>query len=220
MKLYRMIYRLGMLRSKKKLTARYGADFRRRFQRDSEDLLEKVIAGTPDIGKSIFAFNYAFTPAYIAWYRAMEGQGKTALEIQSVIWLINEQIMKTLPYFLMPLVKSVYLKGFRKKAPRHQQRGERGLLHPYDYSIRYRPIDKNSFQIDILSCGMRRLGADFDAEGLFPMVCRMDYLFASYMRHGFTRTKTLGDGDDCCNCRYALGGGCEWKPEKGFTERK
>ncbi|WP_315115539.1 hypothetical protein [uncultured Clostridium sp.] len=33
-------------------------------------------------------------------------------------------------------------------------------------------------------------------------------------------TKTLGDGDDCCNCRYIIGGSCEWSPEKGFVDRK
>jgi hypothetical protein len=48
----------------------------------------------------------------------------------------------------------------------------------------------------------------------------MDYLFAHLMNNGFERTKTLGDGDDCCNCRYYLTGSCEWSPEKGFADRK
>ena len=43
---------------------------------------------------------------------------------------------------------------------------------------------------------------DFHAEGMLPGICRMDYLFASRMKNGFERTKTLGDGDECCNCRY------------------
>lgn len=30
----------------------------------------------------------------------------------------------------------------------------------------------------------------------------------------------LGDGDDCCNCRYHIEGSCEWSSEKGFNEEK
>jgi hypothetical protein len=48
----------------------------------------------------------------------------------------------------------------------------------------------------------------------------MDYLMANLMGNGFTRTKTLGDGDNCCNCSYSKVGYCEWSPEKGFIERK
>lgn len=38
--------------------------------------------------------------------------------------------------------------------------------------------------------------------------------------YGFERTKTLGDGDECCNCRYYIKGDCDWSPEKGFNDRK
>jgi hypothetical protein len=40
------------------------------------------------------------------------------------------------------------------------------------------------------------------------------------MGNRFVRSKTLGDGDSCCNCHYDLVGECEWAPEKGFAERK
>ena len=93
-------------------------------------------------------------------------------------------------------------------------------MHPYDWQIQYRDVDTNCFEIDILACGIKKLAADFHAEGMLPGICRMDYLYASIMKNGFERTKTLGDGDDCCNCRYFLKGDCEWAPEKGFVTRK
>jgi hypothetical protein len=65
-----------------------------------------------------------------------------------------------------------------------------------------------------------KLAHDFDADGLLPGICRMDFLFSNLMGNGFERTKTLGDGDDCCSCRYHLVGNCNWSPKKGFIDRK
>lgn len=75
-------------------------------------------------------------------------------------------------------------------------------------------------EVNITRCGMRTLAKDFDALGMFPAVCRVDYLMFSIMGGGFQRNKTLGDGDSCCNCIYTIGGKCDWNPEKGFKNRK
>ena len=122
-------------------------------------------------------------------------------------------------YFLHSTGKS-YMNGFRKKAAHHVERQNLGELHPYDWKIAYRDIDENCFEIDITECAMKKLAHKLGAEGLLPGICRMDYLFSSIMGNGFIRTKTLGDGDDCCNCHYELDGQCEWAPEKGFSDRK
>lgn len=81
-------------------------------------------------------------------------------------------------------------------------------------------INKNTFEIDITECAMLKLAEDNNVRNLLPGICRMDYLFSNLMGNGFERTKTLGDGDNCCNCRYHIVGECEWAPEKGFIERK
>jgi hypothetical protein len=99
-------------------------------------------------------------------------------------------------------------------------RQDRGELHPYDWHLTYREVSANTFEIDITECGLKKLAHDFAADGLLPGICRMDYLFSWLMGNGFERTRTLGDGDDCCNCRYHLVGDCEWSPEKGFETRK
>ena len=71
-----------------------------------------------------------------------------------------------------------------------------------------------------LTGGISMLSKELGAEGLLPGVCRGDYLSAHLMGNGFERTKTLGDGDDCCNCRYYVKGDCDWSPDKGFENRK
>ncbi len=210
---YTLIYRIGMLRSKKRLIAKYGRDFYKRFSSLSSRHLSQVIPKTPSIGNTIFSFNYAFTPAYIAWYKAAREIGLGDGELDKLLWLMNERIIAALPKCLAKLFMKIYLKNFRKRAPEHEMLCKQGKVHDYDYILRFRDISETTFEIDIRRCGMMTLAKDFEAEGIFPAVCRVDYMMSAYMGAGFERTKTLGDGDDCCNCRYILGGRCQWPLE-------
>lgn len=216
----KIIYKITMCKSKRYLIGKYSKEWYKNFQTLSLKTLHEVCKEMPDIGKSIFSFNYQFAPSYIAWYKAMETLGIKQEEIIQNIWTMNERMMKIIPNRLMHLVGKSYLKSFRKKSKKHIERQKAGKLHPYDWQIEYKDIDSNCFEIDIKTCGIKKLAETFGAEGLLPGICRMDYLFSSMMNNGFSRTKTLGDGDDCCNCRYELIGHCEWAPEKGFIDRK
>lgn len=218
--MYKMIYSITMVRSKKEFIAKYGIDFWLKFKKRSSELFDEILLKVPDIGKSIFSFNYKFAPAYIAWYKTFLELGLQQEETIQNIWFMNEKMATTVPKAFLQLMGKTYFSSFRKKSKKHLIRQNENKLHPYDWQIEYRSIDVNSFEIDIKSCGIKKLAHDFDAEGLLPGICRMDYLFASLMKNGFTRTKTLGDGDDCCNCHYEMTGSCEWSPEKGFDNRK
>lgn len=220
MKSTKLIYSIAINRSKRWIVDKYGIQFWHRFKDKSDEWLKRVLPEVPDLGDSIFAFNFDFCPAYIAWYKAFMESELSSDEASEGIWTINEQLIAMLPGWIMPLSKRLYLNGFRKKAAKHAERSRLNQLHPYDWKIVYREISANTFEIDITECGMLKLGRDFDALGMFPMICRMDYLFAHYMGNGFERTKTLADGDECCNCRYHLIGSCDWPPTGGFYDHK
>jgi len=209
-----------MLRSKSYLTKKYGHGFWTTFKAESKRYLNLILPKVPDIGRSIYSFNYKFGPCYIAWYKAFSKLGLSAEEIGETIWVMNEKMVTTIPKPFLQMTGKSYLNGFRKKAAAHVEKQKIGQLHPYDWRIEYREIAKNTFEVDIRECALLRLAEDFDARALLPSICRMDYLLSHLMGNGFERTKTLGDGDDCCNCRYHIIGKCEWSPEKGFTDRK
>lgn len=215
-----MIYWITLKASKKTIIENHGKEFYYSFKKLSLSILNDVISKTPYIGKSIFSFNYEFCPAYIAWYKAYMQLGLDSDAAGQMIWKMNEKLVQLIPKIFMKTAVNIYIGSFRKKAKEHEKRWEENSVHPYDWKIRYREINDNVFEVDIYECGMIKLCKDFDALGLFPSMCRMDYLFSHYMGNGFERTKTLGDGCDCCNCRYILPGECEWTPEKGFTYRK
>ncbi len=220
MNVHRLIFKVGMARSKGTVKKRYSKEFQRSFYAASRKYFKAIAGKTPDIGKSLFAFNYAFGPAYIAWYKAACDLGLSKEDIEKILWLMNEKIITVIPGFARSAYGKQYLDAFRKKAPLHEKCMEAGAVHPYDYLIKFLPEDNTHFGINIERCGMRTLAADFDALGIFPAVCRVDYMIGAYLHSGFERTKTLGDGDECCNCRYTIGGVCEWAPEKGFGKRK
>lgn len=209
-----------MARSRGFIKQKYGIVFWTKFCSLSKMHLNEILPKVPYIGESIFTFNYKFGPPYIAWYKSFLELGLTQDETIENIWAMNEKMVTAIPRPFLHFFGKSYMSGFRKKAAAHVQRQNRGELHPYDWKVSFREIDKNSFEIDINECALKKLAQDFDADGLLPGICRMDYLFSSVMGNGFVRTKTLGDGDDCCNCHYDLEGKCEWSPEKGFADRR
>lgn len=220
MKTTNIIYKIALWSSKKVIVNEYGKDFYDKFHSISRVHFEKIIPQVPNIGNSIFAFNYDFCPSYISWYKAYLELGLDNNTSNKMIWKMNETLVKLIPKLFMKLSVNKYIGDFRKKAVKHEKLSEENKVHPNDWKIRYRSVNDTTFEIDIYECGMIKVCKKFDAMGLFPMMCRMDYLFSHYMGNGFERTKTLGDGDDCCNCRYILSGTCEWSPEKGFADRK
>ena len=216
----KLIYTLTMHRSKRYLIKKYSKEFWKNFKANADKTFAEILPQVPDIGNSIFSFNYEFGPSYIAWYKSFLKLGFTGEEAIQNIWMMNEKMVTTIPRPFLKATGKTYLNGFRKKAAAHDALQEKGKLHPYDWNITYREINQNSFEIDIAECGLKKLAHQFDADGLLPGICRMDYLFSNLMGNGFVRSKTLGDGDSCCNCHYDLVGECEWAPEKGFAERK
>lgn len=204
-----------MARSRRMIKADYGKEFYKQFKTLSKQVFYKLLKETPDIGKSIFSFNYAYAPSYVAWYKAMTELGLNQSQADDLMWKMNEKMLLSVPKPLLHAVGKTYLKGFRKKAKEHIKRQERGELHPFDWEIEYEDINDNAFKITITRCGFITYADKFEAQGILPGICAVDYMIGYYMKTGFYRTKTLGYGDDCCNCLYALRGSCSLKPEKG-----
>lgn len=214
------LYHFIMLRSRRSLKRQYGKAFWKSFRQLSARYFRSVSPQVPKIGKSIFSLNYCFLPCYVAWYRAFTDLGLKPEEIDRCIWKMNDRMVSNIPRWMSKKIGKQYYRSFQKKANSHLKRQSLNQSHPLDWKIAYRKLSEEAFEIDILSCPFQQLSAKLGAGGLLPGICRMDYLFANKLGNGFTRTKTLGDGDDCCNCHYEMTGNCIWAPETGFETRK
>ncbi len=212
----KFIYRLTMCRSKGYIQKQYGKSFWKSFREHSDAVFRQVAAELPDIGDSIFSFNYAYAPSYVAWYRSMRQLGLDAGQADDLMWKMNEKMLLSVPKPFLHMAGKSYLNSFRKKAKQHLQRQGKPGFSEYDWLIDYRDIDANSFEIDIRRCGFITVAKKYGVEGMLPGICSVDYLVSHYMGNGFSRTKTLGDGDECCNCHYELTGKCPLRAPEGM----
>ena len=197
-----------MCRSKGYIQKQYGKSFWKSFREHSDAVFRQVAAELPDIGDSIFSFNYAYAPSYVAWYRSMRQLGLDAGQADDLMWKMNEKMLLSVP--------KPFLHMARKKAKQHLQRQGKPGFSEYDWLIDYRDIDANSFEIDIRRCGFITVAKKYGVEGMLPGICSVDYMVSHYMGNGFSRTKTLGDGDECCNCHYELTGKCPLRAPEGM----
>lgn len=110
------IYHLTMIRSKRYIQKTYGKSFWKRFQALSDPVFHQVSKELSDIGNSIFSFNYAYAPSYVAWYRAMQQLKLSPKEADALLWKMNEKMLLTVPKPLLHAVGKSYLNGFCKKA--------------------------------------------------------------------------------------------------------
>ena len=211
----KFIYRLTMCRSKGYIQKQYGKSFWKSFREHSDAVFRQVAAELPDIGDSIFSFNYAYAPSYVAWYRSMRQLGLDAGQADDLMWKMNEKMLLSVPKPFLHMAGKSYLNSFRKKAKHLQRQGKPGFSE-YDWLIDYRDIDANSFEIDIRRCGFITVAKKYGVEGMLPGICSVDYMVSHYMGNGFSRTKTLGDGDECCNCHYELTGKCPLRAPEGM----
>lgn len=212
----KFIYRLTMCRSKGYIQKQYGKSFWKSFREHSDAVFRQVAAELPDIRDSIFSFNYAYAPSYVAWYRSMRQLGLDAGQADDLMWKMNEKMLLSVPKPFLHMAGKSYLNSFRKKAKQHLQRQGKPGFSEYDWLIDYRDIDANSFEIDIRRCGFITVAKKYGVEGMLPGICSVDYMVSHYMGNGFSRTKTLGDGDECCNCHYELTGKCPLRAPEGM----
>lgn len=94
---------------------KYGRDFWDKFKSGSDKLFREVLKETPDIGESVFSFNYAYAPSYVAWYKTMRELSLTAEQADELMWLMNEKMLLTVPKPFLHMAGKTYLNGFRKK---------------------------------------------------------------------------------------------------------
>ena len=174
----KFIYRLTMCRSKGYIQKQYGKSFWKSFREHSDAVFRQVAAELPDIGDSIFSFNYAYAPSYVAWYKSMRKLGLDREQADDLMWKMNEKMLLSVPQPFLHMAGKAYLNSFRKKAARHVERQKAGALHPNDWLIDYRNIDDNSFEIDIRRCGFVTVAEQYGVRDMLPGICGVDYMIS------------------------------------------
>lgn len=180
------------------------------FKQKADLYMKKYYPQIPEIGRTIFSNSYYFASCYFFYFPAFKDLGYSPEEAGKLIWKINESMVRAIPPFLRPLTGWYYTRQFRSMGPEASEKSKQGQLHPDDWKVTYTSLGRDSYEVDIYECFVVKMAKRFGQMDLFPFVCRMDYLFSHYFHQGFHRTRTLGDGDHECNCRWTIPGECDW----------
>lgn len=206
------IYHLTMFRSRRMIQEEFGNDFYQQFKEYSDIKFKELMNEFEDIGESMFAFNYAYAPSYVAWYTSMEKLGLDRHACDVLMLKMNEKMLLTVPKVFLHMVGKMYYRNMSQQAAKRQETSCK-KLHPFDWDIDYRKIDDDTFEIDIKTCGFIAYTKKYGGIGMLPGICKVDYMISHYMHVGFDRTQTLGSGGKLCDCRYCLNGSCDFKNE-------
>jgi len=201
---------LMMAGAKSMLKRKRGHENYSKFKQMVSLYKERLYPFIPYLGKTVFDNSYYFANCYFFFFAALKDLGYSAEEAMRIIWKMNESVMRLMPAPVRILTGKYYANRSRKMGISATQKGKVNNLHPYDWKIEYESVSKNKWIFNVSECYILKMAKQFNMTEMFPHVCRMDYLFSHYFRQGFYRDKTLGDGDNICNCCWEIPGNCEW----------
>lgn len=217
----RTAYRVLMFANSAYLKETYGEAFYRQFRQVADAKLKDLLPKIPDLSSSIAAMSYGFITPYVPLFYAFTQFQETKDKAGELLWVMNENLLERFPSALRVLLGRMATSKASVSLQRDAQlRGECGLLDPMDWRIVVEEDTDGGHRSTWTQCGALKALRSIGEDGVFPYACRIDYLMANLMGLKFSRTKTLADGDDCCNNYIAGPGFTEWAPEKGFHSRK
>lgn len=207
----RMIMRFIQRRIKRPFIRKFGDTFYRDFCKQSVKNLQEVLSAVPDIGKSVFSWDYYFIISCFNWFDTFKKMGQNPDQTRLNLNFICEEFLKSWPPYLLKFTGKYLYHGIHLfRANEAEKKADEGSLHAFDWRIRFKRLDRNTFQFDIYECGALKLAKKLDMLDAFPNICRMDYLLCHYMGIEFKRTGTLADGDACCDCCFKYPGYTPW----------
>lgn len=183
---------------------------------------ENLIPQIPYIGgdENNFTKNLVDSVRYLALYNAMKKFDRTVEEVGKIIY---DGYLKKIsrPQPPIPpdqwLTPEQLLERSRKGAARSQER-----RYPGDYVYTFVAGDGKKFDngSDFTECASLKFYHAQGADELLPYYCYLDFVAGKVRGFGFTRTKTMSEGDKICNHRFKTGGKTKagWPPP--FLKRK
>jgi hypothetical protein len=142
---------------------------------------------------------------FLAFYLAMKKIGKTAEETGKLLFKALVEQVKNTPQNTLPAGwqdKEKYFQIRKEGAASSQQK-----RYPGDYVFRFVSGEgrKYDYGYDYTECAAVKFFHQQGADEFMPFCCYLDYPICAATGLGFSRTKTLRQGDEKCNHRFTPG---------------
>jgi len=191
----------------------YGEEFASAVLRETRQQYEVLIPEIPYIGgdENPMTRHLVRSTTSLVFYKAMKARGKTAEEVGKIIYDAVEVSVRQIPSLPGPELSSVYIVEEKERARKSQERRYSG-----NWVWEFVEGDGVEFDYgrDFLECGTQKLYHAHEAEEFLPYYCYLDFVTHRTIGWGFTRTKTLAEGDERCDFRNKKGGETKkgWPP--------
>ena len=193
------------------LTNRYGEEFANAVLIETRQQYEVLIPDIPYIGgdENPMTRHLVRSTTSLVLYKVMKAWGKTAKEAGKIVYDAVVASVSQIPAMPGPELSARYIAEEKGQARKSQER-----RYPVDWVWEFVEGDGVEFDygLDFLECGTQKLYHAHGADDFLPYYCYLDFLTYRTISWGFTRTKTLAEGDERCDFRFKKGG----KTEKGW----
>jgi hypothetical protein len=191
----------------------YGSEFAGEVLRETRQQYEALIPTIPYIGgdENPMTRHLIRSTTSLVLYKAMKARGKTAQETGKIVYdAVEVSVSQMLP-LPGPELGAEFITEEKEQARKSQQRRYSG-----DWVWEFVEGDGVEFDYgrDFLECGTQKLYHAHGADEFLPFYCYLDFVTHRTIGWGFSRTKTLSEGDERCDFRWKKGGGTKkgWPP--------
>lgn len=167
----------------------------KRIAKDVKKEYKAIIKRTPDLNGNIMEGNLIGASYFFAMARVIPGMTPDRMD-KLIVDVMHSKMMAM-------ATKKEREKGllFSEKSHNKMIKGAEASHHSkleYDWEFDYTPGKDEYFQT-VRKCGVCKLAKQENLMEYLPCMCKMDYPKYEMKGAKLLRTKTLANGDDCCD---------------------
>ncbi len=197
------------------LVRRYGEAFVSKIAPEARSEFKHLIPQLPYIGGSgnpLLTFFLVSTAWYLAFYRAMQKQGKDINELGPLIPDIYQSRMDSYPAWVLQLGGWLAYTPIVRRRLKRSSKISQERRYPGDWLFSFVPKNGHDFGVDYTECGIYKFCQEQNATELMPYLCSVDFIMSERMNLGLQRTMTLAEGSPKCDFRFKHRRPTIWPP--------
>ena len=186
-----------------------GEEQAKEFMREARQEYEALIPRIPFIGNSFLALSfYMPVTRYLAVYRALQKQGRTAEEAGRLIYRMGTEEALAIPPLGRRVMEVLWFSRWFRRLAKNRAIRSHQRMYPTNFVLNYVEGDGQEFDygVDYIECANCKFLHAENAFEIAPFVCATDKPISELMGWGLYRTTTIADGAQICKFRFKKGG--------------